>query len=302
MLFTRDYESDSDTETDEDEDVPEEDVLRAIAEADGKGSERAVATDLVLQEVHKTILEEEADKHEERNTAARASSNTRKKRTRSKPKRQRESTRKSSTRKKKKNKKSGGRTSKKIPRFNNITGEPSKEFIEKNKNVWRVQRIERDKRKRGLALLSEAASLDQYIIESFPYSQHKFALPYRFPEREKHEERRDKDSLSSACRNEEEIPLRECASFQEELARRWIEAHPNVPIEYITESDQRKIYRPDWDTWETLPWNRPSEWFLDISKLIEDDTICILKMLDEATIDAYKTLIETLPLDEPVAQ
>lgn len=254
---------------------PDSTMLELLGEAEEDGTERTVARDLILQEINKSVR---PDTSEEVYSGARKSGRS----VRSDTKRK-----KNRNNKKKKGKKKKGGTSrinKKIVRYDNITGEPTKEYLEKYRHVWKVHKIQRDKQRRGREILENASKLDQYVVESFVYSDHRFELPYEHPI-----ENIGTSDIPEERQKDERV------SFHEDLARRWLQAHPDKTLEYLDEQNQRQVYDPETTKWEELPWNKPSEWFLDISKLIEDDRLCIIQMLYEVTIDPYKQLIESLP-------
>jgi hypothetical protein len=240
---------------------PDSTILERLGEAEEGTTERNVARDLILREINKSVLPDLvresaslAGKHEKGQSSC--GKRGKRKRTENEDK-----------------KDSAPRTVKKVQRYDNITGEPTKEFLAKHHNVWKVQKIQRNKRNKGREILRDAAALDQYIMESFVYTEHVFELDY----------------------NDTSENPRTPNSFQHDLVLRWMEAHPDKPLEYLDEENKIRQYHAEDTEWSTLPWNKPTEWFLDISKLIEDDRLCIIQMLYEVTIDPYKQLIESIP-------
>ncbi|MHA1684510.1 MAG: hypothetical protein ACTSUE_26465 [Promethearchaeota archaeon] len=263
---------------------PDSAILERLGEADGDGTERTVARDLILQEINKSVQTGVEGENVARNR-----------------KRGRSQTGKSSRKatKKSKRKRAAARSNKKLTRYDNITGELTKEYLEKYRNVWKVRKIQRDKRRRGHEILKDAPKLDQYVIESFVYTDHRFELPYKHPIESgpggvEENEQPQKDEQEKAAEAAKVAEMKE--SFHEDVARRWAQAHPDKPLEYLDSGNRRKRYVPGKTSWEGLPWNLPSEWFLDVSKLIEDDRLCIIQMLYEVTIDPYQQLIDSLPL------
>lgn len=239
-------------------------MLERFGEAEEGGTERTVARHLILREISKSVQPDVVSSPTGKRRKGKEHEETsRKKKSRT------VSSKHCSTTAKKDAAPTPSRVTKKVTRYDNITGEPTKEFLAKNHNVWKVRKIQRNKQKRGQEILDSVASLDQYVIESFLYSEHHFEME------------RFRDGPAG--------------SFQKELVHRWMMAHPEKRLEYLNDEDQVREYVPNETDWNTLPWNRPSEWFLDVSKLIEDDRLCIVQMLYEVTLDPYKQLIESLP-------
>ncbi len=260
-------------------------MVERLGEMEGGNADRSVARDLIWSEIHRSIHDNTESVQEtpllrgdSASSRAHGRANGR-------------TDKRQGTRKGKAPSTQRSRSAKKVTRYDNITGELTKEFVRKKRHVWKIQKIKRNKQRKGKEILSNATTLDQCVIESFVYSEHTYELPYRFPETPR-EEKREEVPVSP-----EKGPFREDASFHEELARIWMHEHPNKRIEYVNDETKMRSYSPETDRWETLPWNRPSEWFLDISKLIEDDRLCIMQMLYEVTIKPYKEIIESLPLD-----
>jgi len=252
---------------------PDSTMLERLGEAEEEGTERTVTRDLILREINKNV-QPGVIQSSSFSLSLGKDNGKKKRKTIRKNHEENLGKRKGLREKRKKEKDAAQHVKKKVVRYNNITGEPTKEFLAKNWNVWKVQKIQKNKQKRGQEILESTPSLDQYVIESFVYSDHHFEL----------------DEFQHK-------PDAKQRSFQEEMARRWVYAHPEKPLEYLDEENKILRYHPKHTEWETLPWNRHSEWFLDVSKLIEDDRLCIIQMLYEVTIDPYKQLIESLPFN-----
>ncbi len=167
-----------------------------------------------------------------------------------------------------KKRKPSTRNSRKMERTDNITGEPSQEFIKKRKNTWKVQKILRNKAREGESILDNAKDLDTCIIESLVYYKHTFGLSYDH----------------GSYRGE---------SFQKELMERWIQSSPNKTIRYLNKKDKISTYNLD-DSWEDMSWNQPTAWILDTANLLEDDTLWVLRMIDEINIQPYVKLIDSI--------
>ena len=165
---------------------------------------------------------------------------------------------------------------KKIKRFSKITGEPTKEFKCANKSTWKIKKMKQDNQKRGIEILEKAEFLDQYIIEAFTYSKCDFDLPYK-------KKKNDKYKIDIFA-----------SSFQEDLARRWCEAHPRERIEYLDEYNYIQTYNPFVTDINSLPWKKPMDWFLDMSNLVEDDRFCILQILFDSTMNPYKIIMDSI--------
>jgi hypothetical protein len=292
--------------------VPDSTMLERLGEAEEGGTERTVARDLILQEISKNVLSDVMEECIQRKTASSPSSTSTKRKhgqtkSQKKGREKRNSRRKRSGGGKKHSGKSRGsgkkkgvvtRLNKKIARYDNITGEPTKEYLEKHHNVWKVRKIQRDKRRRGREILDKAHALDQYVVESFVYAEHRFELPYEHPTTLETPHGGESTRSLTRCGTSSPLVGEEGGkSFHEEVARRWARSHPDQVLEFLDEENQPRSYDPERMDWALLPWNQPTEWFLDVSKLIEDDRLCIIQMLYEVTIDPYRQLIESLPLE-----
>lgn len=172
-------------------------------------------------------------------------------------------------RSRKRKRKSTNRNARKMERTDTITGEPSKEFIAKRKNTWKVQRILRNKMRKGEDLLRNAAELDTCVIESLAYFKHTFHLPYGKGEKRG-------------------------VSFFKELLERWEDAHPDRSIRYLNKFGNIAQYDSARDSWSDMLWNQPSASILDPSNLLEDDTLWVLRLLDEVNIEPYVTLLDSI--------